>query len=80
MKLSIYSLRKTLYSGEAKAINCQTTAGEITILDNHRPLISIIKDGVIKITDEKDGEYFVKATSGFLEVKPENETRFIVTE
>lgn len=80
MKLSIYSLRKTLYAGEAKAINCQTTAGEITILDNHRPLISIVKEGVIKIIDESGKENFVKATSGFLEIKPENEARFIVTE
>ncbi|KKR03127.1 MAG: ATP synthase epsilon chain [Parcubacteria group bacterium GW2011_GWF2_39_13b] len=80
VKLSIYSLRKTLYDGQAKAINCQTTAGEITILNNHRPLISIVKNGVIKIIDEKDKEHFVKAISGFLEVKPENEARFIVEE
>ena len=80
MKLSIYSLQKTLYSGQAKSINCQTTAGEITILDNHRPLISIVRDGVIKIVDEKGKEYFVKAVSGFLEIKPENEARFIVEE
>lgn len=80
MKLSIYSLRKTLYEGQAKAINCQTRAGEITILDKHRPLISILKEGVIKVTDENGKDNFVNAKSGFLEIKPDNEARFIVEE
>lgn len=80
MKLSIYSLRKTLYEGNAKSVNCQTKAGEITILDKHRPLVSMLKEGVIKIIDENEKENFVNAKSGFLEIKPDNEARFIVEE
>jgi F-type H+-transporting ATPase subunit epsilon len=80
MKLSIYSLRKTLFEGEAKSVNCQTKAGEITVLDNHRPLISVLKQGVIKIIDKNEKEHYVNTTSGFLEVKQDNEARFIVEE
>jgi F-type H+-transporting ATPase subunit epsilon len=80
MKLSIYSLKRTLYDGEAKLINCQTKAGEITILDNHQPLISTLREGVVKIIDDSNKESFVNIKSGFLEVKPDNEVRFIVEE
>jgi F-type H+-transporting ATPase subunit epsilon len=80
MKLSIYSLKRTLYESQAKSINCQTQAGEITILDYHQPLISMLKEGVIKIIDNNNKEQYVNAKSGFLEVKPDNEARFIVEE
>ncbi len=80
MKLSIYSLKRALYIGDAKSINCQTQAGEITILDNHQPLISMLKEGVMKIIDNSNKDYYLNAKSGFLEVKPDNEARFIVEE
>jgi F0F1-type ATP synthase epsilon subunit len=80
MKLSIFSLRKTLYDGEAKSINCQTADGEVTILDGHRPLASILKEGVVKILDNRGDAHYVNAKSGFLEVMPTNEARFIVEE
>lgn len=69
MKLGIYSLRKTLFEGEAKSINCKTASGEITVLDNHRPLISVLKEGTIKIVDDEGKEHYTPISSGFLEVR-----------
>ncbi len=68
MTLGIYSLEKVLYHGEAVLVNCQTAAGEITILEHHRPLISILRKGVIKVLDKNEKEYYIEASSGFLNV------------
>ncbi len=78
MKLSIYSLKKVLFQGEAKLLNCRTAVGEVTILDNHVPLISVLKEGVTRIVDTDEKEYFFQIKSGFLEVKDGNEVRAIV--
>ena len=80
MKLGIYSLRNVLFQGEAVSINCRTESGEITILDHHRPLISILNEGTVKITDGHKKEHYIPVRSGFLEVKSSNEVKFLVEE
>lgn len=80
MKLSIYSLKKTLYAGEAVAINCKTTSGEITVLDHHRPIVSVLQPGTIHIVDSSKKDHYVPIKSGFLEVKDTNEARLLVEE
>ena len=75
MHLGIYSLEKVLYRGEASSVNCPTESGEITILDHHRPLISLLKKGIIKVLDENKKEHYIPVLSGFLEVKPGNNRR-----
>ena len=69
MKLSIYSLKKVLYDGDAESVNCKTANGEITVLDNHKPLISMLGAGVMKIIDKKKEEHYINVSSGFLEIK-----------
>ncbi len=80
MKLSAYSLKKILFQGEARLLNCKTVMGEITVLDNHETLITVLSAGVIKIIDIKNIEHFFPIKSGFLEVKENNEARCIVEE
>ncbi len=80
MKLGIYSLKKTLFEGEVREVNCRTKVGEITILDHHEPLISIIEKGVIKIVDKNEKEVYINASSGFLEVRSTNEAKLLVEE
>ncbi len=78
MKLSIYSLKNILFQGEASLLNCQTMAGEITVLDRHEALISVLTAGIIRIVDKDKKEQFFPITSGFLEVKPDSDVRCIV--
>jgi F-type H+-transporting ATPase subunit epsilon len=80
MKLNVYSLKKILFEGEASSVNCKTVSGEITILDNHRPLISMLVPGVLKITDAEQKESYFPVKSGFLEVQGGNQVRFIIDE
>lgn len=80
MHIGVYSLRKVLYQGEAGSINCQTAMGEITILEHHRPLVSILRKGVIKILDKEKKEHYIPVVSGFLEVRSGDEAKFLVEE
>lgn len=80
MKLGIYSLDKILFQGEATELNCKTAMGEITVLNHHRPLITMLTKGRVKVIDEKSKEHLFEASSGFLEVQPGNSARVIVEE
>ena len=83
MKLSIYSLKKILFAGEATLLNCKTAMGEITVLDNHETFIGKLNAGVMKgvekpFDSDLGKEHFFEITSGFLEVRQGNEVRCIV--
>lgn len=79
MKVSLYSLKKILFQGEAELLNCKTLSGEITVLNNHTALITVLVSGVMKIVDQQKAHFF-PIKSGFLEVRAGNEVRCIVEE
>lgn len=78
MKLSIYSLKKILFSGEAVLLNCKTAMGEITVLNNHEPLIAVLEKGAMKVVDKNKVEHYFDVVKGFLEVSREKEVRCLV--
>lgn len=80
MQVGIYSLEKVLFHGQAREINCNTRSGEITILNHHRPLISILAKGTMKIVDEENKEHYIPVQSGFLEVNARNQAKILVEE
>ncbi len=80
MQIGVYSLEKVLFRGEAREVNCRTQSGEITILDRHEPLISLLAAGVMKVIDGAGAEHYFPVASGFLEVRPGNRARFLIEE
>jgi F-type H+-transporting ATPase subunit epsilon len=80
MKLGVYSLQKVLFQGDATSVNCNTRSGEITILDRHEPLISILEKGTIKIIDVSGQEFYIPVKSGFLEVDSGSQAKIMVEE
>lgn len=80
MFVSVYSLKKVLFEDEAALVNCQTEAGEITILDKHAPLVTVLKTGAIKIVDKAGKDHYFNESSGFLEVGSGNQAKLIITE
>lgn len=68
MKLQIISLKGVEFDGEISSLNLKTAAGEITVLDKHRPLMTTLVTGKAHIV-KKDGERTTfNISSGFLEV------------
>lgn len=80
MTIGVYSLQKVLFQGEAREVNLRTKMGEITVLDHHRPLISILERGTMKIIDREENEHYIPVRSGFIEVNADNQAKILVEE
>lgn len=76
MKVKILSLKGIKYEGEAKGVNVKTTAGEITVLDHHLPLISVLAKGNAIVINEKGRQEFA-INGGFIEVAEKNEVTLL---
>lgn len=52
MELKIYTLDGTKFEGKVSQVSLPTSNGEITVLPNHIPLITILKKGIVKTEKE----------------------------
>jgi len=53
--LAILNLKETLYEGNVQSITLPGEQGELTVLPNHVPIITAIKEGVISaLLDERE--------------------------
>lgn len=78
MLLTIASLKGKQFEGEARSLNIPTTSGEITVLDHHRPLITILREGTATITQAEGKETTVPIKGGFLEMDAENHLKILI--
>ena len=73
MRVSIRSLEKgILFEGEAISVNAKTVAGEITVLNNHMPLMGILTKGNLVVESAEEKKESFQVNSGFLEVGATN--------
>lgn len=72
LKFKIVTPERIVYENEISQITIPTMSGEITILPDHIPLVSVLKAGELKLKD-KDGEQAIAVAGGFLEVRGKNE-------
>jgi len=81
MKLSIYSMRRTVYEGEATRVTLPTAVGEVTVLDHHEPYVTVLKEGKLRyeMPGQKE-EQHLKIKGGFMEVREHNEVRILADE
>jgi F-type H+-transporting ATPase subunit epsilon len=68
MKLEIITPEKTLFEGEVSLVQLPGIDGSFEILNNHAPLVSVLKEGKIKINDESKKEQFFEIKGGVIEV------------
>jgi len=80
MRIRIYSVKEVLYEGEGTSLNLKTQGGELTVLSNHRPLITAVVKGTITVIDKEGWEKrFPVENDGFLEVTGENEVKVLLS-
>ena len=68
MNLEIINPDKTIYSGEADLVQLPGKDGSFEILNNHAPLISVLKEGKVKVTDKSKNTQFFEIKGGVIEV------------
>ena len=78
MKLTIISLKKIEYNGEVVSVNVKTTSGEITVLDNHRPLLTALSSGQAVVVAENGNKSYFDINSGFLEMDDKNSVSILI--
>lgn len=79
MKLSIISLKGIQYDGEAVSVNIKTTSGEITVLDNHRPLVTQLVSGRAVVAKKNGEKTDFNIVSGFMEVGQNGEVSLLIS-
>jgi F-type H+-transporting ATPase subunit epsilon len=68
LHVELVAADRTVWSGEATMVIARTTEGDVGVLRNHAPILSLLLDGVVDI-ETTDGETLIAAVdAGFLSV------------
>jgi len=68
LQVELVAADRTVWSGRASMVLARTTEGDVGILANHSPVLSVLVPGVVDITAE-EGEHVVGVVDGgFLSV------------
>ena len=68
MIVEIITPDKTVFEGEANSVRLPGIDGWFEILDHHAPLVSILGEGDIKVTDPKKKDHMIPINGGVIEV------------
>lgn len=71
MNIQIFAIDREIFSGEADSLTLPAFDGQITVLNNHLPIISLLKSGKITVKKNNKIEKEVDVyKEGFAEVNP----------
>ena len=66
MKLDIVTPERQLVSTDVESVQIPGMEGDMTVMENHAPLVTTLRPGIVSVTGGDGGEYFV--TGGFAEI------------
>ena len=68
LQVELVAADSTVWSGQASMVVAKTAAGDIGILRNHMPVLSLLVEGVVEITPVDGDKVFGAVDGGFLSV------------
>ncbi|CAA9325431.1 MAG: ATP synthase epsilon chain [uncultured Nocardioidaceae bacterium] len=68
LQVEVVSAERLVWSGEASMVRARTTEGELGILPNHAPLLSLLVQGFVDIRASDDESWVVAVDAGFVSV------------
>ncbi|MDP2944360.1 MAG: ATP synthase F1 subunit epsilon [bacterium] len=68
IKFEIVTPERVVLKQEILQITVPTTSGEITVLPDHIPLVSVLKPGVIEVKRADNSSEIISVSGGFIEV------------
>jgi F-type H+-transporting ATPase subunit epsilon len=68
MNVEIINPDKTIFTGEAYLVQLPGKDGSFEIMNNHAPLISVLKEGKVKVLDNNKNPQFFEIKGGVIEV------------
>ena len=66
--LRVFAIDREIFVGEAKSITVPSSTGQIQILADHTPLVSILKEGEVIIEDSDGTTQKLPISGGTVEV------------
>ncbi len=74
LQVDIVSAEEQLYTGRASMVVAPAEEGDVGIAPRHAPLLTRLRPGEVRITQEDGEEYLYYASGGLLEVQPSSVT------
>jgi F-type H+-transporting ATPase subunit epsilon len=68
MQVELVAADRLVWSGEATMVIARTTEGDVGILPNHAPMLSLLVDGVVDVTTSENETWVAAVDAGFLSV------------
>jgi F-type H+-transporting ATPase subunit epsilon len=68
MQVSLVAADREVWSGEATVVNARTLDGEIGIMADHQPVMSVLAPGQVDVRSVDDGHWVAAVDGGFISV------------
>jgi F-type H+-transporting ATPase subunit epsilon len=68
LQVELVAADRTVWSGQATMVVAKTAEGDIGVLRNHMPVLSLLVDGVVEIEPVGGDRLFAAVEGGFLSV------------
>lgn len=68
IKFEVVTPERVVLKENIRQVTVPTRSGEITVLPNHMPLVSVLKPGVIELEKENGETEVMSVSGGFIEV------------
>ncbi|MGW9626975.1 F0F1 ATP synthase subunit epsilon [Microbacterium sp. NPDC055521] len=69
LHVSLVSADAEVWTGEATLVVARTVEGEIGIMSGHEPVLAILAQGEVRITQEDGSKVLANAQDGFLSME-----------
>jgi F-type H+-transporting ATPase subunit epsilon len=76
MMVYLVAADREVWSGEATVVNARTTDGEIGVMADHTPVLSVLAPGQVDVRTIDDGHWVAAIDGGFISVA-NNEVRML---
>ena len=74
LKVSLVSADAEVWSGEASLVVAKTVEGEIGFMSGHEPVLAILAEGQVRITETSGSKIIANAQDGFLSMEGDDLT------
>ena len=68
MQVELVAADRLVWSGEARMVIARTTEGDVGILPNHAPMLSLMVDGIVDVRTAEGETWIAAVDAGFLSV------------
>lgn len=68
MRVELVAADRLVWSGDATQVIARTTEGDVGVLPNHAPMLSLMVDGVVDVTTAEGETWIAAVDAGFLSV------------